>query len=44
MAPQANPSCIQFTVVTKDTLNNVKQGLSADDVKWFQKGSVANGS
>lgn len=24
-------------MVTKDKLNNIKQGLSADDVKWFQK-------
>jgi hypothetical protein len=30
-------SCTYFTVVTQDKLNNVKQGLSADDVKWFQK-------
>lgn len=41
---QMKPSCKRppggstyFTVVFKDTLDNVKQGLSADDVKWFQK-------
>jgi TPR repeat protein len=28
-------TCTSFTVVTKDTLKNVKQGLSADDLKWF---------
>ena len=31
-----HPGCIQFTVVTQDTLNNIKQGLSADDARWFQ--------
>lgn len=34
---QTNPSCTYFTVVTKDKLDNIKQGLSADDVNWFQK-------
>lgn len=34
---QTKPPCTYFTVVTKDRLDNVKQGLSADDVKWFQK-------
>src|SRR5271157_2744856 len=34
---QTKPSCTSFTVVTQDKLNNVKQGLSTDDVKWFQK-------
>lgn len=34
---QVKPPCTSFTVVTKDKLDNVKQGLSADDVKWFQK-------
>ena len=34
---QSKPSCTYFTVVTKDKLNNIKQGLSADDVKWFQQ-------
>jgi hypothetical protein len=34
---QTKSSCIYFTVVMKDRLDNVKQGLSADDVKWFQK-------
>ena len=30
--------CTSFTVVTRDKLGNVKEGLSADDVKWFQNG------
>jgi hypothetical protein len=34
---QAKTNCAYFTVVVRDKLNNVKQGLSADDVKWFQK-------
>jgi glucose/arabinose dehydrogenase len=34
---QSKTPCTSFTVVSQDTLNNVKQGLSADDVKWFQK-------
>lgn len=34
---QSKSSCIYFTVVMKDTLNNIKQGLSADNAKWFQK-------
>ena len=34
---QPKPSCTYFTVVAKDKLNNVKQGLSADDVKWFRQ-------
>jgi hypothetical protein len=34
---QSQLSCIHFTVVTRDKLNNLKQGLSTDDVKWFQK-------
>jgi hypothetical protein len=34
---QTNPSCTAITVVSRDELNNVKQGLSADNVKWFQK-------
>ncbi len=34
---QTRPSCTYFTVVTKDRLNNVQQGLSTKDVKWFQK-------
>jgi hypothetical protein len=38
---QAKSSCTYFTVVIKDTLGNVKQGLSPDGVKWFQK-KVAN--
>lgn len=29
-----------FTVVLKDRLNNVKQGLSAEDQKWFQSKMV----
>ncbi len=31
------PSCAYFTVVSRDKLNNVKEGLSAEDVQWFQK-------
>lgn len=27
----------RFSVVWKDPLNNVKQGFSPDDLKWFQK-------
>lgn len=27
----------RFTVVTRDTLSNVEQGLSAKDMEWFQK-------
>jgi hypothetical protein len=34
---QAKISCAYFTVVVRDKLNNVKQGLSPDEVKWFQK-------
>jgi PEGA domain-containing protein len=34
---QTNPSCAYFTVVARDKLNNIKEGLSADDLKWFQK-------
>ncbi len=34
---QTSPSCAYLTVVSRDKLNNVKEGLSADDVKWFQK-------
>ncbi|MGA2435467.1 MAG: hypothetical protein ABSG25_09290 [Bryobacteraceae bacterium] len=26
-----------FTVVVKDTLDNIKQGLTAEDAKWFEK-------
>jgi hypothetical protein len=33
----AVPGCTYFTVVTQDKLNNIKQGLSPDDVKWFHK-------
>jgi hypothetical protein len=36
-AAQTNSGCIQFTVVFRDKLNNIKQGLSAEDVKWFEK-------
>ena len=28
--------CTSFTVVTRDKLGNVKEGLSAEDAKWFQ--------
>ncbi len=34
---QTKPSCTYFTVVTQDSLKNIKQGLSPDDTKWFQK-------
>jgi hypothetical protein len=33
----SSSSCTYFTVVTRDKLNNVKQGISVDDLKWFQK-------
>ena len=33
---QTSPPCISFTVVVEDTLHNVKQGFSADDLKWFR--------
>lgn len=28
---------VNFSVVWQDKLNNVRQGLSADDLKWFQR-------
>ena len=34
---QSKPSCNNFTVVTVDRLKNVKQGLSDNDARWFQK-------
>ncbi len=34
---QSKSPCTYFTVVTKDKLNNTKQGLSAADLKWFQQ-------
>jgi hypothetical protein len=34
---QSKVPCTQFTVVSQDALNNVQQGLSADDVRWFEK-------
>ena len=34
---QTKSSCTPFTVVTQDKLGNVKQGLSTDNLKWFQK-------
>jgi hypothetical protein len=34
---QTKPACTSFTVVMKDKLDNVKQGLEPDDIKWFQK-------
>lgn len=34
---QGKPACTNFTVVTQDNLNNINEGLSADDAKWFQK-------
>jgi hypothetical protein len=33
----ATAACVPFTVVTKDTLNNVKAGLDAKDVGWATK-------
>lgn len=35
-AAQMKPACTYFTVVTKDKLDNIKQGLAADDAKWFR--------
>ena len=34
---QTAPVCTSFTVVTQDKLNNIKEGLSADDAKWFRE-------
>jgi hypothetical protein len=34
---QSKPPCTYFTVVSQDTLNNVTQGLSTEDMKWFEK-------
>lgn len=34
---QPNRPCTQFSVVTQDKLKNLKQGLSADDQKWFRE-------
>lgn len=34
---QSSHPCIQFSVITQDRLNNVKQGLSAEDQKWFKE-------
>ena len=34
---QRGPACTSFTVVTQDKLNNVNEGLSADDAKWFRE-------
>ena len=31
------PPCLQFTVVVKDHLNNVQQGLPPKDVKWLKE-------
>lgn len=36
-AGPTEPSCTYFTVVTQDELGNLRQGLSAENVKWFQK-------
>lgn len=30
-------ACIQFSVLTQDTLKNLKPGLSPKDQKWFRK-------
>ncbi len=37
VSAQTKPSCTYFTVVSWDNLNQVTAGLSAADVKWFQK-------
>jgi len=37
VSAQTKPSCIYFTVVSWDKLDEVTLGLSAADVKWFQK-------
>jgi len=34
---QTGTSCASFTVVVEDALHNVSQGLSADDLKWWDK-------
>lgn len=34
---QEKTSCTNFTVVVKDKLNNMKEGLSPADTKWFRK-------
>lgn len=36
-AGEASPPCAQFSVITQDTLKNVKQGLSPDNQKWFRE-------
>lgn len=36
-AAQTSPPCIQFSVMTEDTLQNVKAGLSPENQKWFQE-------
>jgi hypothetical protein len=36
VSSQTTVACIPFTVVSKDTLGNIKQGLSAENAKWFQ--------
>jgi hypothetical protein len=37
VSAQTKPSCTYFTVVSWDKFNEVTRGLSAADVKWFQK-------
>jgi hypothetical protein len=37
VSAQTKPPCTYFTVVSWDQLNEVALGLSAADVKWFQK-------
>ncbi|MGB9148418.1 MAG: PEGA domain-containing protein [Acidobacteriaceae bacterium] len=37
LSAETSRSCIQFSVVTRDTLKNLKQGLSPDDQKWFRE-------
>ena len=36
-AAQSSRPCIKFSVVSFDKLNNVKQGLSPGDQKWFRE-------
>jgi hypothetical protein len=37
VSSQTQNCTIHFSVVWKDQLNNIKQGLSPNDTKWFQK-------
>jgi hypothetical protein len=35
--------CTSFTVVTKDKLDNINQGVESKDLKWIQKLAAKNG-